>query len=154
MSDKSVLFLCYANMCLSPLAEGLTNRILKEMNLNVRVDSAGFEAYHINEYPDKRAIRKGLELGIDISDKKVRLFSRKDLKNFDFIFVMDTHSYRMAMDFAKTDLERNKIDYLMNVIHPGQNESVPDPFYSKLEAGDETFRILETACRKIVQDLS
>jgi protein-tyrosine phosphatase len=140
-------------MCLSPLAEGLMNKILKEKNLQANIDSAGFEAYHINESPDKRAVKKGLEMGFDISGKKVRLFSRADLKNFDRIYVMDTHAYRMAMDFTKTDSEKDKIDFLMNVIHPGKNESMPDPFYSKLDAGDVAFKILNEACRKIAETI-
>jgi len=153
MPENNILFLCYANMCLSPLAEGLLNRILNERNLQANVDSAGFEAYHINESPDKRAISKGFEHGIDISAKKVRLFNRNDFKKFDRIFVMDTHAFRNAMDFAKTDDERNKIDYLMNMIHPGRNESVPDPFYSRLETENETIQLIEEACEKIADSI-
>jgi protein-tyrosine phosphatase len=154
MPDKNILFLCYANMCLSPLAEGVLNRILKEKNIQANIDSAGFEAYHINEPPDKRAVSKGFELGIDISDKRVRLFSREDLKKFDRIYVMDTLAYRNAIDFARSEEERNKIDFLMNVLHPGQNESVPDPFYARMEASNEAFRILEIACEKIAETIS
>ena len=154
MTDMNVLFLCHANMCRSPLAEGLLKLILKNRNINATVDSAGFEAYHINESPDERAIHKGLQHGIDISHKKVRLFSHDDFDKFDKIYVMDTNAYRSAMDFVRNDQDRYKVDFLMNLIKPGKNESVPDPYYRNLEACDETYEILNDACLKIADNIS
>lgn len=153
MAAFNVLFLCHTNMCLSPLAEGLLKDILNKKNITAIIDSAGFEAYHINESPDKRATKKGIDHGIDISAKKARLFSRADIAKFDKIYVMDTLTNRNALYFAKTDEEKSKIDFLMNVIHPGKNESVPDCFYSKLEAGDETYKIIEKACKIIAKQM-
>ena len=152
--DMNVLFLCQANMCRSPLAEGLLKLILKKRNIRAKVDSAGFEAYHINESPDVRAIKKGIEHGIDISKKRVRLFHRDDFDRFDKIYVMDTLAYRNALYFARNDNDKNKVEFLMNVIKPGRNESVPDPFYRKLEACDETYNILTQACDKIADGIT
>lgn len=154
MMDMNVLFLCHANMCRSPLAEGLLKLILKSRNIRATIDSAGFEVYHINESPDRRAIKKGLEHGIDITEKKVRLFTRDDFNKFDKIYVMDTYAYRSAMYFARNDQDKNKVDFLMNLINPGRNESVPDPFYRNLEACEETYEILNKACSKIADNIS
>lgn len=154
MTDMNVLFLCHANMCRSPLAEGLLKLILKNRNIRAIIDSAGFEVYHINESPDRRAIKKGLDHGIDITEKKVRLFVRDDFDKFDKIYVMDSHAYRSAMYFARNDQDKNKVDFLMNLIKPGKNESVPDPFYRNLEACDETYEILNNACLKIADNIS
>ena len=154
MIDMNVLFLCQANMCRSPLAEGLLKLILKKRNINAFVDSAGFEAFHINESPDNRAIQKGLEHGIDISEKKVRLFSNEDFDRFDVIYVMDTLAYRNAMYFARDENDKNKVEFVMNLIRPGKNESVPDPFYRKLDACDETYEILNDACVRIANNIS
>ena len=154
MAGFNVLFLCQTNLCLSPMAEGILKDILKKKNIEAVVDSAGFEVYHINEQPDKRAIKKGMEQGFDISVKKARLFSRDDLAKFDKIYVMDTLSNRNALYFAKTPEEKNKIVFLMNVIHPGKNESVPDCFYGKLESADETYKILDKACKLIAKEMT
>jgi len=153
MAIRSVLFLCHTNMCLSPLAEGLLKSILEKKKIQANIDSAGFEAYHINESPDKRALKKGQDHGIDISGKRVRLFSREDFDKFDKIYVMDTLSNRNALYFARNEEDKNKIEFLMNVINPGKNESVPDCFYAKLEAGDESYKILEKACTLIAKQI-
>ena len=148
-----VLFLCHANMCRSPLAEGLLKHILKLNNIDAEVDSAGFEAYYINDSPDDRAIRKAREKGIDISKKQVRLFTKEDFDRFDKIYVMDTLAYRNALYFARDDKDKSKVDYLLNVIRPGQNESIPNPFYTSDGIPDETFELLNQACNKIAEEL-
>ncbi len=149
-----VLFLCHANMCRSPLAEGLLRHILKLNNIEAEVDSAGFEAYHINESPDDRAVSKARERGIDISKRRVRLFTREDFDLFDKIYVMDTLAYRNALYFARDENDRMKVDYLMNVINPGRNESIPDPFFRSTTVTDETFDLLHKACSRIAEDMT
>lgn len=149
-----ILFLCHANMCRSPIAEGLLKHILKLNGISADVDSAGFEVYHINETPDLRAIEKAKEKGVDISSKRVRLFTEDDFGRFDKIYVMDTLAYRNAMYFAQTEEDKKKIDFLMNVIKPGKNESVPDPFFGDLEACEKTFDLLEQACNHIATNVS
>jgi protein-tyrosine phosphatase len=67
---------------------------------------------------------------------------------------MDTLANRNALYFARNEKDKNKVDFLMNVINPGKNESVPDCFFSKLEAGNETYQILEKACLLIAEKMN
>jgi protein-tyrosine phosphatase len=148
-----ILFLCNANKCCSPLAEGFLKDKLSNRNIDALVDSAGFEVYHVNESPDKRAIELATNHGVDISKKRVRLFSIEDFQNFDQIYVMDTNSYRNAMYFAQTEEDKKKVDYLMNLIHPDKNDSFPDPFYRKLDACSEASDIMIKAITKIADQI-
>lgn len=145
----NILFVCNGNKCRSPLAAGILRQKLVHKKMSAIVDSAGFEAFYINESPDKRAIEKGLEHGIDISENQVRLFNTNDFDDYDKIYVMDLVAYRSAVYFARNDSDKTKLDYLMNIIKPDRNESVPDPFYRDLDACDTTFRILNDACEEI-----
>jgi len=140
-------------MCRSPIAEGLLRHILKLNKISAEVDSAGFEVYHINETPDHRAIKKAQEIGFDISTKKVRLFSQEDFDRFDKIYVMDTLAYRNAMYFIRNDNDKQKLDFLLNVIKPGKNESIPDPFTKSPESCDQTLELLHQACDKIAHSV-
>ncbi|MBN2173438.1 MAG: low molecular weight phosphotyrosine protein phosphatase [Bacteroidales bacterium] len=149
-----ILFLCNSNLCRSPLAEGVMKLILKNRNIEATVDSAGFEAFHINESPEARAVMTAKKYGIDISSKRARLFNSDDFDRFDKIFVMDTFTYRNAIDFARNENDIAKIDFLMNLVRPGRNESIPDPFYRKLEACQETYLMMEQACNKIADSMS
>ena len=149
-----VLFLCNANMCRSPLAEGLLKLIFKEKNIDGFVDSAGFEAYHINETPYEHTIRKAQNQGIDISTKRVRLFSQTDFDKFDRIYVMDTLAYRNAIEFARNDEDKAKVDFLMNVVNPGKNEPVPVPHAQSEDDYDQTYMLLHEACEKIAESIT
>jgi len=149
-----ILFLCNANMCRSPLAEGLLKLIFKNRNINAFVDSAGFEAYHINESPEDHVIKKALEKGFDISTKRVRLFMQSDFDRFDRIYVMDTLAYRNAIEFARNDIDRAKVDFLMNVVNPGKNEPIPNPHAESSDAYEHTFELMQKACEQIADSIT
>ena len=68
-----ILFVCLGNICRSPLAEG----ILKHINPNIKVDSAGTSNYHIGSPPDIRMIETAQSYGIDISNLAARQFVTK-----------------------------------------------------------------------------
>lgn len=144
-----ILFVCLANTCRSPLAAEILKKKIAERGLNAEADSAGFEAYHINEPPDTRAVKTGLMHNIDISSHRAKLFFAEDFDSYDKIYVMDSVSYRNTLYFARSDQDIQKVDFVMNMIKPGKNEPVPDPFFRNLEACDATFDILDEACDKI-----
>ena len=146
----NVLFICNGNICRSPLAAALLAKKYKENGITSTVSSAGFESYHINDRPDPRVLafakKKGLEM-----DHQARIFIKSDFKNFDRIYVMDTRNYRDVKDLAKNKLELEKLDYLMNLLEPGSNKSVPDPFHTGMYNFDHIFALLDQATDKIVE---
>ena len=56
-SRKSVLFVCMGNICRSPTAEGVFRHFVEKEGLasEIKIDSAGTHAYHVNEPADRRA---------------------------------------------------------------------------------------------------
>lgn len=148
----NILFVCLGNVCRSPLAEGILKEKLKKNNLTANVESAGFESYHINEHPDKRAIKVAKKNGIDITDYSCRLFTTDDYDKFDRIFVMEAANYRDVKYFARNEKDLEKVKFLMSVIS-GKNEPIPDPYFGDEEGFDKTFEMLDKACNKIVQKL-
>ncbi len=43
---------------------------------------------------------------------------------------MDTKAYRDVKELAKGKEQKQQIDYLMNLVEPGKNKTVPDPITS------------------------
>jgi len=64
-----VLFVCTANICRSPTAEGVFRHLTMTENVHkhVVIDSAGTHAYHIGEAPDKRSMAAAARRGYDLS---------------------------------------------------------------------------------------
>ena len=97
-----VLFVCLGNICRSPLAEG----ILRHINPDISVDSAGTSNYHIGSPPDSRMVETAQSFGIDISQLSARQFISDDFNRFDKIFVMDTENYKDVVALAKDESQQ------------------------------------------------
>ncbi|RLD44094.1 MAG: low molecular weight phosphotyrosine protein phosphatase [Bacteroidetes bacterium] len=148
----NILFVCMGNVCRSPMAVGLLKKKFEENNIDGLVDSAGFESYTINEPPDKRAIKTAEKYGIEVSGR-ARIFVKDDFDKFDKIYVMDMQNYRDVKDLTRNKSDIKKIDYLLNVLHPGKNETVPDPYSQGEYNCHVIFEILDKATTKIAENI-
>jgi protein-tyrosine phosphatase len=43
---------------------------------------------------------------------------------------------------------------ILNLIRPGHNQPVPDPYYGGLDGFENVYRLLDTACEKIIESLN
>ncbi|MCX6250786.1 MAG: low molecular weight phosphotyrosine protein phosphatase [Bacteroidetes bacterium] len=144
-----ILFVCTGNICRSPMAEGILKDKLRQRNLTDEVDSAGFENFHVGDPPDERATRTARNHSIDITGHRARLFSSEDFKRFDKIYVMDSWHYHNSMNIAGSEQDEAKVDYIMNVLYPGRNMVVQDPWYNGIQSFEEVYHQLDAACQKI-----
>ncbi len=144
-----ILMVCLGNICRSPLAEGIMKTKIEENNLDWIVDSAGTGYWHIGELPDERSIAIAKRNGIDITNQRARQLKPNDLQDYDLIFVMDSSNYRNVQAFATSPQEKEKIELIMNVVKPGYNQNVPDPYYNS-EGFEEVFGMLDQACERII----
>lgn len=150
----NVLFVCTGNICRSPLAEGILKHKYTQKNIRGKVDSCGFESYHIGDSPDHRAQQIARKNGIDISSHAARKFRISDFDLFDKIFVMDSSHYQSVMRLARHEEDRRKVDFIRNVVYPGQNKAVKDPYYDDFSAFETVFDQLEEACEQVAQSIS
>lgn len=149
----NVLMVCLGNICRSPMAEGILKAKALKHNIIINVDSAGFEPFHVGDPPDIRAAQTALKHGIDISTQKARLFKYSDFKKFDKIFVMDNNNYSDVLNVAKTEDDKNKVDFILNLITPSKNIPVPDPYYGGLNGFENVFNLIDAACDKLIENL-
>jgi len=149
-----ILFVCTGNICRSPLAEAILKDKFTKRKITAEVDSAGLEYFHVGDPPDKRAIEVAKRHDIDISNHRGRLFTINDFDRFDKIFIMDPYHYTSLAGKARNDKEMENVDYIMNMVYPGQNLPVLDPWYDGMEAFEKVYRQLEEACEKIADWIS
>jgi protein-tyrosine phosphatase len=147
-----ILMVCLGNICRSPLAEGILREKVSDMD--VTVDSAGTSAFHEDEAPDIRSIQVARKNGMNISDLRGRQFSAQDFEDFDIIYVMDVNNYASVIAKARTDEHKAKVRMLLNELNPGENNSVPDPYYGGDSGFDDVFDMLDKATDVIVEKIN
>jgi protein-tyrosine phosphatase len=144
-----ILMVCLGNICRSPLAEGLMQHHVEQAGLDWTVDSAGTGSWHVGNPPDRRSVQVARMNHIDISRQRCRQFSRADFAFFDRIYVMDMQNYRDVLRLAVSDTDRAKVELILNVVYPGQQQEVPDPYYDD-DGFDAVFKMLDKACAAII----
>lgn len=148
-----ILMVCLGNICRSPLAEGIMREKIQQHGLDWEVDSAGTGSWHVGNEPDHRSIAVALDNGIDIRSQRGRQISKEDLDIFDLIFVMDSSNYQNVQRLVFRKEQKEKIEMIMNLVQPGYNQNVPDPYY-----GDDGFvgvyEMLDAACDQLVTKYS
>lgn len=140
---------CLGNICRSPLAEGIMKARAAEAGLPWTVDSAGTGYWHTGELPDRRSIQVGGKYGIDITDQRARQFQPDDFDRFDRIFVMDVNNRRDVLILAKNEEHRSKVSLILDETHPGEDRSVPDPYYDD-NGFEAVYEMLDEACRRFI----
>lgn len=142
---------CLGNICRSPMAEGL---LRKKVNPEeVEVDSAGTARYHIGQAPDKRMIQTAQRHGIDISGLRGRQFQVDDFDKFTRIYAMDNSNYRNILKLARNSEDKDKADLFTNLINPGENRDVPDPYYGGEEGFEKVYQLLDQCSSALVKRL-
>ena len=147
-----ILMVCLGNICRSPLAEGLLKSKLDTSKYFV--DSAGTGSWHIGHQPDKRSIAVADKYNLDISDQRGRQFSEADFDNFDIIYAMDINNYEDLREMAKSDKDKQKVKLLLDVLFPGENMDVPDPYTGGMFQFEQVYDILDKATTQLATQLN
>ena len=144
--SKRILMVCLGNICRSPLAHGIMDKILPKCY----VDSAGTGSYHMGSPPDPRSIQVAQDNGIDISHQSARQFQSTDFMEFDHIFVMDRQNYRDVIAKANHQVDIDKVELLCEAAGLGMRP-VPDPYYGGDEGFQNVFGLVKKACHRIAE---
>lgn len=146
-----ILMVCLGNICRSPLAEGILLQKIKTAGLDWFVDSAGTNGFHVNEAPHYLSQRVAKRRGIDISKQLCRRFVPEDFARFDKIYAMAADVLDEMKKISGDKYEAEKADLLLNIVHPGQNLEVPDPWYGPEAGYEEVFVLIDEACNELVK---
>src|SRR6185295_9024847 len=86
-----VLFVCTANICRSPMAEGVFRTLARRAGLEsaFTIGSAGTANIHVGEAPAPDAIEAAARRGYDIGDQRARLITKEDIVRADYVLAMD-----------------------------------------------------------------
>ncbi len=149
----SVLMVCLGNICRSPTAQGVLERMLEDEGLadRVAVDSAGTGDYHVGELPDPRAREAAAKRGYQLDNQRARQVPAADFQRFDYILAMDEMN-RMNLEALHGPRSKARLHMLLEFADSDENE-VPDPYYGGGRGFDRVLDLVEEACRGLVDEI-
>lgn len=141
-----VLFVCTANICRSPTAEGMFRSKAAKAGIldQLVIDSAGTHDYHLGEAPDVRSQTAAKDRGYDLSSLRARKISRADLEGFNFILAMDMSNLSILHRLGEPDLWQ-KPKLMMSYSKLYKVKEVPDPYSGGIEGFELVIDMLESA---------
>lgn len=146
-----ILMVCLGNICRSPLAEGILRHKADQAGLGWLVDSAGTERYHVGEAPHPLSQKVARLHGIDISLHRARKLQLQDLREFDLLYAMSSEVLDEIIQMKEHQPGLNSPRLIMDEVHPGLNESVPDPYYGPESGYHKVFGMLDAACEALLR---
>lgn len=138
-----ILMVCLGNICRSPLAHGILEKMVTDEGLNWQIDSAGTGDWHIGNPPDHRSIAVARKYGVDISEQACRQFTVSDFDKYDKIYVMDEKNLSDILSMARNKEDRKKIAPFLG------EKNVPDPYWDD-ELFEPVYQMIENRCRELL----
>ena len=127
---KKILFVCYGNICRSPMAEAVMLHLLKEKGLEDKIylESAATSTEELGNdiYPEAK--QKLIEKGIHFAPRRARQLRIDDYDNFDYIIGMEMYNIYGIKDIVGLD-HNNKVLRLLDFTeHP---RDISDPWMTR-----------------------
>lgn len=143
-----VLMVCMGNICRSPTAHGVFEKMVADAGLSARmaVDSAGTHGYHVGEPPDGRAQQHAARRGYDLSGQRARRLVRRDFQDFDLVLVMDEANEHAARALCPPS-QAHRLRRLTDFCRTHAASEVPDPYYGGAAGFEEVLDLVEDACQ-------
>ena len=146
-----ILFVCFGNICRSPMAEAVFLHLLKEADLEdrVEVDSAGVSGCNEGCESDTRAQLVARIRGIELNGyaRKVRT---ADFRRFDIILAMDEENHSDLLSLCP-EPQRSKIRMMRSFAEPDEPRGVPDPYGAGPAGFEEVYRMIEQNCQALLR---
>ena len=152
---KRVLFVCLGNICRSPAAEAVFNKLIIEAELTktIACESAGTAAYHVGHMPDGRMMRAGIQRGLEFNTKAQKL-KEKHFKEFDFIVTMDNSNFLNAKSLQHTVSDsKASLVKMTDYLKEQSAAEIPDPYYGGEDGFEHVLDLLEEACLNLLKTL-
>ena len=145
---RSVLFVCTANICRSPTAEGVLRKLLAAAGAGsrIQVDSAGTHDYHIGKPPFPLAMERAKLRGYDLTHLLSRKIRGDDFEHFDLVLGMGREHLANLRQIAPTPY-KHRIELFLDYGDRYHGKDVPDPFGGQAKDYDLVLDMIEDGCR-------
>lgn len=128
---KKILFVCYGNICRSPMAEMILKHFVDQKGLTDKfyIESAATSTEEIGSDIYFLARQKLIEKKIPFNARRARQLRIDDYDNFDYIIGMEKHNITAIKEIIGLD-HNNKVIRLLDFTNNPRD--IKDPWYTNL----------------------
>ncbi|CAG5121410.1 unnamed protein product [Candidula unifasciata] len=151
---KSVLFVCFGNICRSTMAEALFKDYLSRQGEadQWNVDSAGHGKWHLGEQPEPRTLQVLEEHGIKGYTHTARLVTPEDFNKYDYILGMDDYNLR-NLNAMKPEGSKCQIQALGS-FDPLGEKTIQDPYFAEsIQDYEDVFEQCQRCCKGFLEQV-
>ena len=152
---KSVLFVCWGNICRSPSAEAVFKAVVKKagMEKEFMIDSAGTIAAHSGEPADARMQGHAIKRGYRLTSISRKINPTIDFDRFDYIVAMDDKNMNDLLFLTRNEADEKKLSKMTDYCTRFNHTSVPDPYYGGAAGFELVLDLLEDACEGLLKHI-
>jgi len=153
MDSKKILFVCLGNICRSPSAEIVMQKLIDYRNLTdyFELDSAGIIDNHEGQIADSRMREHASRRGLHITHRSRPVKASIDFEYFDMIIGMDDDNMKALGELARIPAWKNKLFKMTDFSNKMSYQYVPDPYYGGAQGFELVLDILEDACEGLLE---
>ncbi len=152
-----VMFVCLGNICRSPTAHGVFEKVVSDASLDdkIMVASSGTGDWHIGASPDARAKSAAKQRGYDLSLLRAQQVKPADFKTYDYILAMDQQNLNDLYGMCPADFSGVLRLFLTYSTEPHHREyrEVPDPYYGGSDGFNLVLDLVEDAAHGLLENI-
>jgi protein-tyrosine phosphatase len=150
-----ILFVCTANICRSPTAEGVFRTMVKSAGLEsaFTIASAGTSNVHVGSPPSPPAVEAAARRGYDLSGLQARAVTKEDIAKADYVLAMD----RSHLADLRWMAPRDKADCLQLFTKFGPMPTITDvrdPYGGTPQDYERALDLIEAGCKGLLKALT
>ncbi|MDA3851791.1 MAG: low molecular weight phosphotyrosine protein phosphatase [Spirochaetaceae bacterium] len=155
MNKIKIMFVCMGNICRSPLAHSIFQKLVNNSGLQDKfeIESSGTTGQHVGQLPDQRMSELARKKGFDLNHRARRI-SPHDFEEYQLILAMDKDNLADILYMGREEKELPEIR-LFRDFDPGgyEGSEVPDPYYGGDEGFENVFNIVLRTCKSLFERL-
>jgi protein-tyrosine phosphatase len=147
-----VLFVCTANLCRSPMAEGVFRALVERAGMAdaFEIASAGTSEKFVGQSPAPAALEMAASRGYDISNIRARQVTGDDIAHFDYPLAMDS-SHLVEMRWLAPRALVGKPKLFLSFAPPMGVVDVADPIGGPRAGFERALSLIEAGCKGLLE---